>query len=287
MRHRLDQSGFDVLTGSELLAEAEDHQQRVVDRDAETDERNQELDDDRDVRDVGQQPHDRECVEDRRDRNRERNRDRRNRPEHEEKNHERSEAADQRLRQDTRAAAAAAARGVVERQKARERCLDARRNVRLQRSSHGADVRLARERVLSRRIDLGESRVPIARNVEDVVRIEVRADTRARVDGCSLLDRRRQVVLRDVTLGVENRHEWRLLSGPERLHRLLVRLVRGVARNRERLEPSTRDLHGREDAECGQQGPEGDEPTAPAVHEVGETNEHGPLLPVGGRAAQL
>ena len=35
---------------AQLVAEAEDHQQRVVDRDAEADERDQELDDDRDVR---------------------------------------------------------------------------------------------------------------------------------------------------------------------------------------------------------------------------------------------
>ena len=43
-----------VAAVADLLAEAEDHQQRVVDRDAEPDERDQELDDDRDVRDVGQ-----------------------------------------------------------------------------------------------------------------------------------------------------------------------------------------------------------------------------------------
>ena len=41
---------------AQLVAEAEDHQQRVVDRDPEPDERDQELDDDRDVRDVGEQP---------------------------------------------------------------------------------------------------------------------------------------------------------------------------------------------------------------------------------------
>jgi len=176
MRHRLDQSGLDVLAGGQLLAEAEDHQQRVIDRDAETDECNQELDDDRDVREVGQQPHDRERVEDRRDRNRERNRDRRDRPEHEEKDHERSEAADQRLRQDTRPAAAAA-RGVVERQQARERSLDPRRTFAFSAARTASMCGLARERVLSRRIDLGEGRVPIARDVEEVVRIEVRADT--------------------------------------------------------------------------------------------------------------
>ena len=44
------------LAVRELLAEAEDHQQRVVDRDAEPDERDEELDDDRDVGDVRQRP---------------------------------------------------------------------------------------------------------------------------------------------------------------------------------------------------------------------------------------
>ena len=56
VRHRLDERGLDVFALAQLVAEAEDHQQRVVDRDAEPDERDQELDDDRDVRDVGQDP---------------------------------------------------------------------------------------------------------------------------------------------------------------------------------------------------------------------------------------
>ena len=47
---------LDVPAVVELLAEAEDHQQRVVDRDAEPDERDEELDDDRDVGDVGERP---------------------------------------------------------------------------------------------------------------------------------------------------------------------------------------------------------------------------------------
>ena len=66
VRHRLDERGLDVLAFTQLVAEAEDHQQRVVDRDAEADERDQELHDDRDVRDVGQDPDERERVEDRR-----------------------------------------------------------------------------------------------------------------------------------------------------------------------------------------------------------------------------
>ena len=68
VRHRLDERRLDVLALAQLVAEAEDHQQRVVDRDAEADERDEELDDDRDVRDVGQRPDERERVEDRGDR---------------------------------------------------------------------------------------------------------------------------------------------------------------------------------------------------------------------------
>ena len=56
VRHRLDERRLDVLALAQLVAEAEDHQQRVVDRDAEPDQRDQELDDDRHVRDVGQAP---------------------------------------------------------------------------------------------------------------------------------------------------------------------------------------------------------------------------------------
>ncbi len=80
-----------VLALAELVAEAEDHQERVVDRDPEPDERDQELDDDRDVRDVGEDPDEREGVEDRGDRDGDRHQHRRQRPEDEEEDHERAE----------------------------------------------------------------------------------------------------------------------------------------------------------------------------------------------------
>ena len=70
VRHRLHERRLDVLALAQLVAEAEDHQQRVVDRDAQPDERDQELDDDRDVRDVGERPDERERVQDRRHRDR-------------------------------------------------------------------------------------------------------------------------------------------------------------------------------------------------------------------------
>ena len=67
VRHRLDERGLDVLALAQLVAEPEDHQQGVVDRQPEADERDEELHDDRDVGDVGQPPHQREGVEDRGD----------------------------------------------------------------------------------------------------------------------------------------------------------------------------------------------------------------------------
>ena len=82
--HRLDERRLDVVSLAELVAEAEDHQQRVVDRDAEADQRDQELHDDRDVGDVRQRPDERERVEDRRDRDDERRQHGGQRPEDEE-----------------------------------------------------------------------------------------------------------------------------------------------------------------------------------------------------------
>ena len=107
VRHRLNERGLDVAAVAELVAEAEDHQQRVVDRDAEPDERDQELDDDRDVREVGEHPDEREGVEDRRDRDRDRHQHRRQRAEDEEEDDERPGAADQPLGEHARALAAA------------------------------------------------------------------------------------------------------------------------------------------------------------------------------------
>ena len=98
--HRLDERRLDVVPLAQLVAEAEDHEQRVVDRDAEADQDDQELDDDRDVGDVGQRPDERERVQDRRQGDDERHQHRRQRPEDEEQDHECAEAADQPLEQD-------------------------------------------------------------------------------------------------------------------------------------------------------------------------------------------
>ncbi len=95
--HRLGQRGLDVRALAQLGAEAHDHQQRVVDRHAEPDERDQELHDDRDVGGVGQRPHERERVQDRGDRDRDRDQHGGQRAEDEEQDHDRADGADRDL----------------------------------------------------------------------------------------------------------------------------------------------------------------------------------------------
>ena len=82
-----------------LLAPAGDQQQRVVDRDAEADERDQELDDRGDVRDVAEAEDDQEGREDRERRDQQRDQ-REQRGEDEGKDGERSECAEERLGED-------------------------------------------------------------------------------------------------------------------------------------------------------------------------------------------
>ena len=146
---------------AELVAEAEDHQQRVVDRDAEPDERDQELDDDRDVRDVGQRPDEREGVQDRGDGDGDRHQHRRQGAEDEEEDHERAGAADQRLGQHARAVAAARGRG-LEREEPRQVGLHAGRGRRLQRRPGLGDVHRGGEVRVPGRVDLREGGVPVA-----------------------------------------------------------------------------------------------------------------------------
>ena len=90
-----------------LLPEPEDHQQRVVDRDTEPDERDEELDDDRDVGDVGQGPDAEERRQDRGHGGDQRHQDRRQRPEDEEQDDERADGTEQRLGEHARAVRAA------------------------------------------------------------------------------------------------------------------------------------------------------------------------------------
>ena len=102
MGDRLDERRVDVGAVAQLVAEAEDHDQRVVDRDAEADQRDQELDDDRDVGHVRQRPHERERVENRSHRDDYRHQHGRQRPEDEQQDHERAQRSDHSLNQQAR-----------------------------------------------------------------------------------------------------------------------------------------------------------------------------------------
>ena len=245
---------------SQLLAETEDHQQRIVDRDAETDERDQELDDERDVRHVGHCPDQREGVEDRRDGDEQRHRDRRQRAEDEEQDDQRSQSADQRLEQDARPVRVAPGRVGVERIVARQVRLRSRRRESFQRRARRFQALDHVEARIPRRKDLGERRVPVGREVHRVVGREVVAVTTARVLRRGLRESLRDAGnLRHVAAGRGDDADQReLLAASERVQRPLVRLVRRVARDRELLEPAVRDAHGGVGAEDGEGYPQHD-----------------------------
>ena len=106
-------------------------------------------------------------------------------------------------------------------------------------------------------------------------RVEVDADARAGIHRSRLRDRRADpALLRHVAA-----RAWKTATSgacspvAERLERPLVRLVRGVAGNRERLEPPVRHLHrARRRAEGRQHDPDGDRPASAA----GERDDRGP-----------
>ena len=275
VRHRLDERGLDVLALAQLVAEAEDHQQRVVDRDAEPDERDQELHDDRDVRDVGQPPDQRERVEDRCDRDDDRHQHRRERPEDEEQDDERAETADHAFEQHARPAARAVGAGLFERVVAghvRPWCRPGARRPR-PRGVVGAALRVELRR--SRRVDLHERRVPVLRDVSRrCARREVRARQRAGARLRGAVHRRLdRSALRRVARGVEDDDVRRADTDAERLQRALVRLVGGLARDREALVPALRDLAGGEAAEQGEDDPDGDDGPAMTGDEMSEASE--------------
>src|SRR5437899_96519 len=66
----------------------------------------------------------------------------------------------------------------------------------------------------------------------------------------------------------------RPLTGAELLEHPLICLVRGVAGDRERLEPALRDLAGGVSAEDGEDEPRADHVPAAAGDDVGEAREH-------------
>ncbi len=82
-------------------------------------------------------------------------------------------------------------------------------------------------------------------------------------------------VLRHVALRLEDGDERRLHAGAEAVECSLVRLVRGVARDREALEPALRHLRGGERAEEGEGDPDADHHAATANDDVRKAFEHG------------
>ena len=180
VRHRLDERLFRRVVERQLLAEAEDDEERVVDRDAETDERDEELDDDRHVREVGEAEDAEERRQDRRDRDDDRHRDRGERAEDEDQHDERAGAAEERLREDARALVGALR--LEDRVAAGEMHLDARRGDALQRGANLVDRRLRRERRVPGRIQRREHRVPVLRDVRVAVAVEPRADAARALD---------------------------------------------------------------------------------------------------------
>ena len=147
----------------ELFPEAEDHEQRVVDRHAEPDERDEELHDDRDVGDVRQQIDAEERREDGGGRHRQRDTDGGQRPEHEEEHEERARSAEQGLGQDARSGVAALRLEdrIASRQVARHAV--GRRSPEC--GPRLLDRRNARERRVSGRVDRRNHRVPVGREV--------------------------------------------------------------------------------------------------------------------------
>ena len=239
MRHRLDERRLEVVAFAKLVAEAEDHQERVVDRDSQTDERDQELHDDRDVGDVGQSPDKRERVENRGDSDDDRHQHRRERSEHEEQNHERTEPADHRFQEDARPSARAVLACFLERLVARDIDGSSGRKAVRGCGPHLLCAADLVELVRAGRIDLGEGGVPVARDVHEVAGREVRAREGAR-HGCGgaldrVLDGR---VLRRVTACVEDHDVGCAHAGPEVLQRALAGLIGRLAGDGEGLIPA-------------------------------------------------
>ena len=260
MCHRLHERGLDLCAFAQLVAEAEDHQQCVVDRHAQPDQRDQELDDDRDVGDVGQDPDQRERIQDRRHRDHERHQHRRQRAEHEEEDHERAECSDHRLDKHTRAAAVSVRARFLERVVARHFDGRAGGEPGCGGGPHALGAALGVELRDPGRVDLLEDRVPVGRDVHRVAGREVRARSCARHRRGGALHRTLdRDALGRVAARVEDDDIRRPHAGAERLQCALVRLVGGLTGDREALVPPLRDLPRRIGAEQGQDDPDGDD----------------------------
>jgi hypothetical protein len=272
--HGLDERRLDVVALTQLVAEPEDHQQCVVDRDAEADEGDQELHDDGDVGDVGQAPDERERVQDGRHRDHDRHQDRGQRPEHEQEDHQRAKPADHGFEEDARAPARAVRRCLLERVVAGHVDGDAGREAARRRGANPIRAALGAEVGLPGRVDLEEGRVAVVRDVHRVVRREVRARQRARHRRrsplhCSL-DRK---AFRHVAVAVEDDDVRRPHTDAERLQRALARLVGRLPGDREALIPARRELARGDAAEQRQHDPDADHGPAMTGREVREAAE--------------
>ena len=274
MRHRFHERIVGRTTGRHLLAEAERHQQRVVDRDAEPDERDQELNDDRHVRDVGQREHAREGRQDRGRRHRKRHRHGRERAEDEEEDDQRAGAAEERLGEDARSRRFALR--LKDRVAPGQMARHAGRSSGFERGPRLRDRRERRERRVPARVDCRHHRVVVGREVHITVCLEPRAHAGPLDDPCRRRDRPvRAGHLRDVPPGRrEHDDERRLLSRAECLQHALVRLVGGVAGDRKRLEPAARELRGGEPADDRERDPGPDHEQAVADDEPGDASHH-------------
>ena len=130
--------------------------------------------------------------------------------------------------------------------------------------------------VLSRAGRSGEGRVAVLRDVgrcSPVEKYELTREPGTSPRPARSLPRSRSCFVTS-PFDVEDRDERRLLAGAERLQRPLVRLVRGVARDRELLEPALRDLHRGEGAEEREPDPGYDDELPSTEDEVSETPQH-------------
>src|SRR5439155_18206478 len=142
----------------------------------------------------------------------------------------------------------------------------------LQRPPGRVECRHAFEALLADRENLRERRVPVLRHVCVATGREVVAEACPRVLSRGLPESRRDPRnLRHVASGCDDhRHERRVLAVSKQLHRPLVRLIRGIARDRERLQPALRDALRRIGAEDREDEPEPDHHLAAPQDEPGQ-----------------
>ena len=178
--HRAHDRGVALQSVRALFAPADDDEQRVVDRDAEADERDEELHDRRDFGDGRDAPDDEEAGEDRGDRHHDRH-EREERAEHEGENQQRADTAEERLDEHAGPVATAALNGErVEAGDAHGRAGDGHAAEGFDRVFGGFGVVVEGLFGIERRVHDREGRAPVARDERaGVTRARVPRDARA------------------------------------------------------------------------------------------------------------